>query len=290
MKIWICIPVFNRKNFTLDCLASLYRQTFTNFTVVVCDHGSSDGTTEAIRAQFPQTVVINADSSLWWTGAINRCIEYALTLAQPGDTLLTLNNDTELPVDYLANLAGNYARYPGAIITSVVHDIKTGKPEAAGYRQNWLLAKANPVYFERDHLADDPDTVEVTHASGRGSLFPIQAFRQLGLFDEKHLPHYAADYDFTFKAARAGFKIYACRNCQVLSYVEETGMTKVLNRMSWQSFVNYFTSIRSPANLPARWWYGWNNCPKHLLPMYLLLDLLRVSGGYFKQFYLAQRS
>jgi len=93
--------------------------------------------------------------------------------------------------------------------------------------------------------------VEVTHASGRGTLFPIEIFKQLGLFDELHLPHYAADYDFTFKAARANYKIYSCSDCKVYSYVEETGMVTVLNRCSLKSFIDYFTSIRSPANLKA---------------------------------------
>ena len=285
MKIWICIPVFNRKELTLKCLASLQSQSFDNFTVIVCDHGSSDGTGEAIAQQFPEVVVVEADSSLWWTGAINRSIAYALAHAAADDTVLTMNNDNEVPPDYLQNLADNARKYPGAIITSVVYDIKTRELVSPGYRQNWLLAKAYPVDFASDHLANDTNTVEVTHASGRGTLFPIRVFSQLGLFDERHLPHYAADYDFAFKAARAGYKIYACLDCQVFSYVEETGMVKVLNKLSWRSFIDYFTSIRSPANLRARWWYGWNNCPKSILPIYFGFDFIRISGGYFKQFF-----
>jgi len=76
MKIWICIPVFNRKDLTLKCLASLQKQTYINFKIVICDHGSTDGTTEAIHEQYPNVIVINADSSLWWTGAINLCVKY----------------------------------------------------------------------------------------------------------------------------------------------------------------------------------------------------------------------
>lgn len=284
MKIWICIPVFNRKDLTLKCLDSLSRQTFTNFTVVVCDHGSTDGTGEAIRQQFPDVVVVEADSALWWTGAINRSIAYALAHANDDDTLLTMNNDNEVPADYLQNLAANYRKYPDAIITSVVHDIKTGELVEPGYRKNWLLATAKPVDFARDHLPGDPNAVEITHASGRGTLFPIQVFKQLGLFDELHLPHYAADYDFTLKAARAHYRIYSCLNCKVYSYVEETGIVKVLNQFSIKSFIDYFTSIRSPANLKARWWYGWNNCPKWLLAIYFVFDFIRISGSYFKNF------
>ena len=121
---------------------------------------------------------------------------------------------------------------------------------------------------------------------GRGTLFPIEIFKQLGLFDELNLPHYAADYDFTFKAARANYKIYSCSDCKVYSYVEETGMVTVLNRFSLKSFIDYFTSIRSPANLKARWWLGWNNCPKYFLLVYFIFDYFRTSGSYFKHFML----
>lgn len=286
MKIWICIPVFNRVELTLKCLASLSNQTFQKFTVVVCDHGSTDGTSEAIRRQFPDVVLLNADSSLWWTGAINRCISHALEHAETGDLLLTMNNDNEVAADYLQNLLDNHDKFPNAIITSVVHDIKSGQLISPGYRHNWFIAKESPIDFARDHLANEPNMAEVTHASGRGTLFPIQIFRQLGLFDERRLPHYAADYDFTFKAARANYRIYSGLNCKVYSYVEETGMVKVLNKFSLKSFIDYFTQTRSPANLTTRWWYGWNNCPKWYLPLYLLIDMLRISGAYFKNFIL----
>ena len=286
MKIWICIPVFNRKQLTLNCLASLQKQQFKNFTVIICDHGSTDGTSQAIAEQYPNAVVINAESSLWWTGAINRCVSYVLKNADTKDTLLTMNNDNEVPEDYLQNLATNYLKYPNSIITSVVHDIKTKNLISPGYRQNWLLAKESPVNFKSDHLRNDGNTVKVTHASGRGTLFPLNVFKELGLFDEIHLPHYAADYDFTFKATRSNFKIFSCLNCKVFSYVEETGMTKVLNKFSLKSFINYFTSIRSPANLKARFWYGWNNCPKYYLPIYFIFDFIRISGSYFKTFIL----
>jgi GT2 family glycosyltransferase len=265
MKIWICIPVFNRKDMTLRCLATLHQQTFINFTVVICDHGSSDGTSEAIFQQYPNVVVIKADSTLWWTGAINRSIAYALEHAASDDVVLTLNNDNEVPPDYLENFRVNHTKYSTSILSSVIYNIKTGELNDPGFRQNWLCATAYPVDFVTDHLVDDSNLVEITHASGRGTLFPIKVFRQLGLFEEKNLPHYGADYSFAFKAARANYRIYSCLNCKVYSYIEETGLVKVLNKFSLSNFVDYFTSTRSPGNLKTRWWFGWLNCPKHFL-------------------------
>lgn len=285
MKIWICIPVFNRVEFTLKCLTTLQQQTFKSFSVIICDHGSTDGTTERINQQFPEVVVINADSSLWWTAAMNRCVSYVLEHAADNDTLLTLNNDTELPSDYLAELSFYAAKYPNSVLSSVIHDIATEKLVSIGYRQNWLTARAWPVSFEMDHLPGDDAVVEVTHVSGRGTLFPMRVFRTIGLYDELHLPHYAADYDFSHKARRAGFPIYVCQHCRVLSYVDATGMTAIRNRFSLKSFVNYFTSIRSPANLQARWWLGWNNCPKLLFPSFIILDISRLVASYLRFFF-----
>ncbi len=284
MTIWICIPVFNRKDLTLKCLASLQKQTYTNFNIVICDHGSTDGTTTAIHQQYPHVTVINADSSLWWTGAINRCVKYVLKNAQEGDSLLTLNDDTELLSDYLFNIAKTFDKYPHSIITSPILNIETKAIVDIGYRFNWLLATSSPVNFEDHHIPNDNNIIEITHASGRGTLFPIDLFKKIGLYDEKHLPHYGADEDLTFKATRAGFKIYVSKECPVLSYVEATGMTSVLKEFSLKSLFAYFTSMRSPANLKMRFWYGWNNCPKLILPIYLLVDFIRISGSYFNHF------
>jgi GT2 family glycosyltransferase len=261
-------------------------QSFQDFSVIICDHGSTDGTSISIHQQFPDVVIINAESSLWWTGAMNVCVRYVLEHAAENDKLLTLNNDTELPPDYLQQLMYCSVKFKDSIITSVIHNIKTGAPYEVGYRQNWLLATAKPVNFENHHVINDNDVIEITHASGRGTLFPISVFKKVGLFDERHLPHYAADYDFSFKAVRAGFKIYVSKNCQVFSYIEATGQASVLSKFSVKSFLHYFTGMRSPANFRARWWYGWNNCPRLFFPFYIVLDFLRITGGYFKYFIL----
>lgn len=122
--IWICIPVFNRVDFTIQCLASLNHQNYKNFKIVICDHGSSDGTSERIKNEYPEIVLLSGDSSLWWTGAINVCVRYVFEHADIDDGLLTLNNDTELPSDYLQQLVNCSHQYPNSIITSVIHDIK----------------------------------------------------------------------------------------------------------------------------------------------------------------------
>ena len=283
MKIWVCIPVFNRVEYTLKCLASLQKQTYRDFCIVVCDHGSTDGTSEEIRNHYPDVIVLHESSKLWWTGAINRCVEYVLDVGDPKmDVVVTLNNDLEVDEDYLSALVSAAERYPNALITSAGYDIGTRQLVAPGLRQNWLTSKTSTIYAEEDRLQEDTDLAEVTHAPGRGTLIPLQVFRVLGLFDEKHLPHYGADYDFTYRARRAGYRILISFRARVFSHVEATGMTVVRRDFSLNGLLRYLTDMKSPANLSVRWWLAVNNCPRLLLPSFLLLDFLFVVGSYFK--------
>jgi GT2 family glycosyltransferase len=283
MTLWVCIPVHNRISFTEHCLEALHAQDFPDFRVVVCDDGSTDGTSERIRLCFPDVIVLDGDGTLWWTGAINRCVEYVLKVGNPKtDAVITLNNDLEVETDYLSALAGAARRHPHAIIASAGYDIRTHQLVAPGLRQSWLTSKVSIVGDERDRLPNDADLAEVTHAPGRGTLVPLRAFHDLGLYDQQHLPHYGADYDYTHRARRAGYRILISYRAQVFSHIEETGMTAVRRDFGLKGLYRYLTDIKSPANLSARWWLAVNNCPRLLLPSYLVLDFLFVVSSYFK--------
>lgn len=284
MKVWICIPVFNRVEFTLKCLESLKKQTYHNYMIVICDHGSTDGTSERIHSAYPEVIVLQESQDLWWTGAINRCVEYVLNAGDSDlDAVVTLNNDLEVDSDYISTLVGAVKRYPKAIITSAGYDIRTRLLVSSGLRQNWLTSKVGITDPDKDRMPGEDDLVEVTHAPGRGTLIPLSAFKELGLYDEVHLPHYAADYDFTFRASRqGGYRIIISYRAKVFSHVEATGMTTIRQEFNWSALKRYLTDMKSPANLSARWWLAVNNCPRFLLPSYLVLDFFFVVGSFFK--------
>lgn len=288
--IWVCIPVHNRVDYTLRCLSSFQRQSYSNFKIVLCDDGSTDGSSAKVKKRFPETIVLNGDGNLWWAGATNKCVEYALKYGESDDYILTINNDTEVPKDYLKNVLDCARQVNNSIITSVIYDIKTRDLVSVGFRQNWFLARVEKVNFIEHHLQSNPNLIEVTHASGRGTLYPLAVFKEIGLYDEKHLPQYAADYDFSHRARRAGYPIFVSSTCKVYSYVDETGLTSIRSKISLRGFKEYLFGIKSPASLNARWWLAWNNCPKLLLPSYMIIDIVRVIGSYFKHFLSQARS
>jgi GT2 family glycosyltransferase len=282
MTLWICIPVFNRLSLTLRCLDSLRAQTYRDYRVIVCDDGSSDGTAEQLRLKHPEVTVLQGDGSLWWTGATNLCITHVLDHCRNNDAVVTLNNDLEVDADYLFSLADAAHRYPNTLIGSVSFDITTGNLIDPGFRHSWITSKSKRLDPLRDCLPSDPDMAEVTHLPGRGTLIPVKVLRHIGLFDFKHLPQYGADYDLSFRARRFGYGALIAYKAQVFSHAEETGLTKIREKLSVSSFYNYLTNRRSPANLKVRFWMAINNCPRWLLPLYLPLDIALVIGSYFK--------
>ncbi len=284
MSVWICIPVFNRIEYTLRCVSSLQCQQYRNFRILVCDDGSTDGTSERLAEQFPDVVILEGDGELWWTGATNRCVEYVLEHEQGKNAyILTLNNDLEVKSDYLDELMKVAARYPGAIVTSSECDVSSGELVSSGFVHSWWSTKSRSINPSRDFLANDPHVAEVTHAAGRGTLIPLDVFRKVGLYDFKRLPQYGADYDFAFRAAAAGVRILVSFDARVYSHVEATGLTGIFSQSGFRALVRYLTDRRSPASLQVRWWMAWKNCPVYLLPSYLILDFVFVLGGYFKR-------
>ncbi|GAB3811541.1 hypothetical protein GCM10028895_01770 [Pontibacter rugosus] len=112
--IYIVIPVFNRKNFTRECLKSLEAQTNKEFKVVVVDDGSTDGTAEMLRDEFPQVDVLFGDGGLFWTASVNLGIQHALKSG--ADYVMTLNNDLEVSTDFIAQTYKWIKEKPEAII------------------------------------------------------------------------------------------------------------------------------------------------------------------------------
>ena len=63
--IFICIPVFERLQLTVNCIKSIKRQTYTDYTIVVCEHSPNDTTYNELKKLFPEVVLLRGDESMW---------------------------------------------------------------------------------------------------------------------------------------------------------------------------------------------------------------------------------
>jgi len=282
--VYVVIPAHNRRELTLSCAEALEAQSYNSTTVVVIDDGSTDGTAAALERSFPNVVVLHGDGNLWWTGATAAGVEWVLGRCSTEDYVLTLNNDTTVGPEYVETLV-RVCRREGdrAVVGSVGIDSRDRDTIVdGGPFVNWFTAKGGSAHtgeslkgcMGRGVLEVLPDFLP-----GRGTLIPVSCFRTVGNFDARRLPHYAADYEFSARAGRAGYRLIMCYEAPVYSEVESTGITTRHGRLPWGQFFRMFVSRRSPACLPYRWRFARMTAPRYLAPTFILADSVRVIGG-----------
>ena len=276
--LYIIIPVFNRWHYTRACLEALRQQTILLFRTVVVDDGSTDETAAALARDFPEVEVVTGTGSLFWTAGVNAGIRRALDLG--ATRVLTMNNDVVAAPNFVAQMLAAARQYPSAVLGALEFDVATGEAIYGGERLDFrtntrreLLAELPPEQRTGLHA--------VTYLPGRGLLIPVAVINAIGLFDEKRLPHYLADFDYTSMARRAGFPVYCNYAAQLSTYPEESGQTQTRRQRSLRGYFQHLFGIRGGGNMVNFTHFALKNCPRPYLPYFLLNGYTRRLVGYF---------
>jgi GT2 family glycosyltransferase len=284
--IYIVIPVHNRKAYTRACLTYLRAQTYRYFRTIVVDDGSTDGTAEMLRAEFPEVAVCRGDGNLWWTEATNVGIRHALQQADPTgqNFILTLNDDVQIAPDYLRQLLDTYYQQgTPCLVGSVCVD--ASRPDCltfAGVRLN-LFVGGQTDLATRDYansyarLMAQTAQVRSDALSGRGMLIPFAALAGVGLFDARRYPHYLSDIEYSLRAKKAGYVPVVSVGAVVREEVAATGFAfrkKLTVRQFWYSL----RSIKSPVQLRPRYHFARQHSPLGLL--HFVGECARIVGGF----------
>lgn len=235
--VYILIPIFNRKEFTLACLQAIAAQQYPaeEIRTVVIDAGSSDGSASAIAAAFPRTLLIHGASTWWWTRCMNEGLRRAvLPHAHAGDFMLALNDDTAFAPDYIRTLVELSRAHGRAIVGSLIKNFfQKDRTEEAGIIANWRTftftrrRTLTPEEQKRGYV-DETDTLP-----GRGVLVPIEVFARIGTFAQT-LPQSAADYDFFMRAKDAGLRLLV--SCNAIVYNKEPLHVSAPRLSFWKTY------------------------------------------------------
>jgi len=272
--VHVLIPVRNNIDITTQCLRLLSRQTFKDFDVTVIDDASTDGTAEFIRKNFPDVTVLQGDGNLWWAGAINMGLEHVLSRATDDDFILTLNDDVTFESNYIEQLFKAARLRPGFLIGSVSLDKDDYELVVdAGAYFDWRMRKrVLGCYRPGDHFND-----HVNQLSGRGALIPVTVFQSVGLYAERRLPHYAADYELAIRAHRAGFPACVFYGAVLHSDTSVSGykftpFMKLSFGQAWQALF----SKKSVYRIETRLNFLWLCSPRRYLVRDLAVEVLTI--------------
>jgi len=249
-NLFIIIPVFNRWAQTRNCLERLMAGSDTGFKVIVVDHGSTDGTRDGLRDEFPDVLRIAGNTDMWWTAATNLGIREAL---QRGATdIMLLNNDCYPEHDTIACLKRHQASAGEAVIAPVQRSVQTGRILTRRMTTCFLLGFPTLVLPGRNLYRPEQHRLLSTPLiiGGRGVMIPAGVFGKTGLLNEVDLPHYGSDHDFFLRCRKHGIPLFIASDAAVDIDDTTTTLAAQAGQMPLGRFLATLRERRSHRNLP----------------------------------------
>ena len=201
----VVVLSWNGKDDTLLCLTSLAGVDYTPLEVIVVDNGSSDGSPEAVEAEFPEAVVIRMGRNAGFSGGVNAGIEAAIE--RGAAAVLLLNNDMVVEPGFLGPLVE--ALEPG-VAAACSQILFAESPDRVWYAGATFRPRrghhGRNIGFGETPLPASAAPYSVDCACGGAMLMSREAIDEIGLFDEE-LFAYREDLDWSLRAARAGRRV-----------------------------------------------------------------------------------
>ena len=207
MNIAIIIVTRNHRRDLEECLPALAVQTRQDFTLIVSDNGSDDGTPESVRSAFPAAHVVENRANLGFAEGSN--VGLRIALAAGARYVVLLNPDTVVEPQWLEELVRSAeADDTIGVCQSKIYRYPASSPPVINTVGNRLHYTGvgwcgHLDEVDRGQFADD---VEIPYASGAAMLVKSDVVRDIGLLDAD-LFMYHDDLDWSLRARLRGHRI-----------------------------------------------------------------------------------
>lgn len=247
----VIILNWNGEKLLREFLPSVVANTDTSIAdVIVADNGSTDGSRELLRKEFPQVKLLEFDENLGFAGGYNRALRetgYRYTLL--------LNSDVETPAGWLTPLHDFMEAHPDAAACQpkILSYKQKEKFEYAGAAGGFIDRNGYPYCRGRifDTVEDDNgqyDTpVEVFWATGAALMVRTDLYEKAGGLDERFFAH-MEEIDLCWRLLLMGHTLW----CVPASHVYHLGggsLPAANPRKTYLNFRNNLLLLHK--NLPA---------------------------------------
>lgn len=246
----VVIATWNTRDLVCGALGALQRSTVPGGAeVIVVDNGSQDGSAEAIRTHFPDTVLICNAANTGYAYANNQGIA-----AAAGRHILLLGSDTEVRPSTLSILSGFLDAHPEASAVACRLVNPDGSPQMS-CRRFPRLRDAVATYLSLHRLArrytmhgfDFAATQEVDQPAATCLMFRREVLTALGGFDVSYRILYN-DVDLCKRLRDAGGRIFYTGDTEVLHYGSVTTRSAPpgVRMEMYRNILLYFRRNRGP--------------------------------------------
>ncbi len=212
-RVAVVIVNYNGEAYLAECLAALERQTFKQFSVLLLDNGSTDGSVELIERGFPQIKVIRSPVNLGFAAGNNRVIEHILE-RKSAEYVFTLNNDVVLDKNCLESLVDTMNSSSGDVWSCQpkMYFFDEGSGKKIFNNAGIVIWRDGSAFNRGINHADigqyDGET-DIFGTCAGASLYRRSALERTGLFDEDFFA-YMEDVDIAWRGRLAGYRSLLC--------------------------------------------------------------------------------
>ncbi|MBL8241860.1 MAG: glycosyltransferase [Bryobacterales bacterium] len=178
---------------------------------IVVDNGSTDGTADWLRREYPHIEVEHSEHPLSFAAAVNRGIRKA----RHSRTCL-LNNDMVLEPNFFTELEKPFHSNPDlfAATAQIFFPEHTRREETGKAMYHRNNTGQFPLWCETP--LDGEDGTWVLYGSGGCTLYDTAKLKSLGGIGEQYTPAYVEDLDIGWRAWRQGWPTVFAANAKLL--------------------------------------------------------------------------
>jgi GT2 family glycosyltransferase len=267
-KVCCVVLTWNDRDNLAECLASMSKLKYPNLEIIVSDNGSTDGTIEFVKADYPDVVLLENGRNLFWAGGNNLGIQRAIE--DGADYILLLNNDIVVDPEMV-----------GALVEVGESDPRIGMlgPKIYYYgddRQLWYAGGqvslwrgiARHVGIRETDRGQYDEVVSTDYITGCALMVKREVVEKIGLVDPVYVA-YGEDMDWSYRARLAGYQ---------LDYVPAAVL--------WHKIGAYWGVVskrKIRQKLRSHRIFFWRYSPRlawfTTIPVFFVLDAVRVGFG-----------
>jgi len=249
-SVAVVILNFNTAELLAKYLPFVLKSDYPNFEVIVADNGSSDGSGELVKRDFPDVRLISMDQNLGFAGGYNACLREL-----DHDYFVLLNSDVRVAPNWISPIIELLENDPriAAAQPKILAENHPDHFEYAGASGGFIDNLAYPFCRGRlfDTLERDEgqyDSVkEIFWASGAALFIRRKQWEESGGLDTDFFAH-MEEIDLCWRLKNLGYKIVAVPSAKVW----HVGGATLSKGKSKKTFLNFRNTLACMAkNMPA---------------------------------------